>query len=210
MLYALDPATGDRIGAQRGITATCPVCASAMIPKCGALVIHHWAHQAHHECDPWHEPETDWHRAWKGRFPGAWTEITIGTHRADVRHPSGLTIEFQHSAISTTEIAEREAFYGPRLVWVFDARAAAERFELRRDYGPVRGGSAHSFLWRRPRRSLVACQRSVWLDLGADGLFEICQAYFDERPGRCRGWGRHYRSVEVFLTWTRSGARRTA
>ena len=40
-------------------------------------------------------------------------------HFADVRTPSGLVVEFQHSHIGEDEVSAREQFYGD-LVWVID------------------------------------------------------------------------------------------
>jgi hypothetical protein len=45
----------------------------------------------------------------------------MGPHRADVVTASGGVVELQHSPISPEVIAEREAFYGERMAWIFDA-----------------------------------------------------------------------------------------
>lgn len=101
----------------------CPGCGGDVIAKCGEHVAWHWAHVAK-ECDPWSEPESEWHRRWKSMFPTDWQEKTLGPHRADVVTPKGV-IEFQRSSISSEEIREREAFYG-HMIWVIDAN----RFQL--------------------------------------------------------------------------------
>ncbi len=84
----------------------------------------HWAHQGHRVCDLWWENETEWHRAWKGRFPVSWQEVVQpaedGTkHIADVQTERGWTIEFQHSYIKPEERRSRDAFYR-KLIWVVD------------------------------------------------------------------------------------------
>ena len=78
------------------------------------------------------EPITAWHADWQSMFPADCCEIPIGNHRADVRSPDGLVIEFQHSALSVDEIREREDHYGSML-WVFDAVEAfqTDRLNLR-------------------------------------------------------------------------------
>lgn len=38
---------------QTGDRSICPTCAGALLAKCGALVIPHWAHIAARDCDPW-------------------------------------------------------------------------------------------------------------------------------------------------------------
>ena len=88
--------------------------------KCGEIVSWHWAHISK-DCDPWSEPESEWHRGWKQLFPAQMQEVVVGAHRADVLTNRGV-IEFQHSTISPQEIKERESFYG-KMVWVVDARS---------------------------------------------------------------------------------------
>lgn len=109
---------GERIEARPKTAATCPCCGGEVLSKCGRLVTWHWAHKAK-DCDPWSEPESEWHKGWKNRFPKEWQERVIGNHRADVLTPKGV-IEFQNSQISGTEIAEREKFYG-KMVWLINA-----------------------------------------------------------------------------------------
>lgn len=120
-------AGGERIEAKPGLSASCPCCQSPVIAKCGRLRVWHWSHKGKLSCDPWHEPETEWHRAWKNRFPVDWQEVVLtaqggARHRADVRTAAGQVIEFQHSRLHPDERASREAFYG-RLIWIVDGRA---------------------------------------------------------------------------------------
>jgi competence protein CoiA len=107
-----------------GAAGSCPVCGGAMIAKCGGQRVHHWSHRGERVCDSWWEPQTEWHRTWKSKFPVPWQEIVrfdrIGEkHIADVHTPYGLTIEFQHSHLRPEERAARENFYGSML-WVVD------------------------------------------------------------------------------------------
>ena len=94
-----------------------------MIAKCGDHVIWHWAHRRRVDCDAWWEPETEWHRSWKDRFPLKWQEVvhrdlvTEEKHIADVKTPNGLVIEMQNSPIHPDEVRSREEFYD-RMVWV--------------------------------------------------------------------------------------------
>ena len=120
-------AGGERIEAKPGLSASCPCCQSPVIAKCGRLRVWHWSHKGKLSCDPWHEPETEWHRAWKNRFPVDWQEVVLTAqggerHRADVRTAAGQVIEFQHSRLHPDARASREAFYG-RLIWIVDGRA---------------------------------------------------------------------------------------
>jgi len=106
-----------RIEATPEAKGECPGCGDPVIAKCGKQKIWHWAHKGTRTCDPWWEPETEWHRAWKANFPNVQQEVrhqdteTGEWHIADVKVASGLVLEFQHSAISAQEIESREAFY---------------------------------------------------------------------------------------------------
>ena len=117
---------GQRREAEPGLSAACPSCGGAMIAKCGAHRVWHWAHQGVRVCDPWWESETHWHRAWKNEFPVGWQEVIHTAqsgekHIADVKTKTGTVIEFQHSFLKAEERTSREAFYG-KMVWVVDGR----------------------------------------------------------------------------------------
>lgn len=102
----------------------CPSCGGDMVAKCGTQIIHHWAHVSS-QCDPWWENETQWHREWKEEFPEEYREVGHVAeegeiHRADIKHPSGLVVEIQHSAMPEKERDARENFYG-NMIWIVDA-----------------------------------------------------------------------------------------
>jgi hypothetical protein len=122
MLLAED-SDGHRIAAAPGNKATCPMCKTTVISKCGQIKIWHWAHQSTRDCDAWYEPESDWHYAWK-EFAGLEnTEKTIvddhGTkHRADIKFDN-MVVELQHSQLPVSEVQAREEFYG-QMIWILD------------------------------------------------------------------------------------------
>ena len=122
MMYA-DTAEG-RVEAAPGLTGTCPSCGYPCRPKCGQLVIWHWAHHACADCDPWAEPMTEWHLGWQRAVPPERREVVMAPHRADIVTPSGGVVEIQHSPIPPGMIGEREAFYGDQMAWIFDATQA--------------------------------------------------------------------------------------
>jgi hypothetical protein len=131
MKFAL--VNGVKTEAQQGQRGSCEICQSVMIAKCGNERMKHWAHKSKISCDPWWENETEWHRAWKNRFPENCQEIihrdpaTGEIHKADIKTTSGLVIEFQRSAIQPAEMRSRECFY-KNMVWVVDGT------RLMRDY----------------------------------------------------------------------------
>ena len=96
--------------------------------------MHHWAHKGRRNCDPWWENETSWHREWKSHFPEKCREVTHTApdgelHRADIKTPTGIVIEVQHSTMTDGERESREAFYG-NLIWVVDGRSFRNRFHV--------------------------------------------------------------------------------
>jgi competence protein CoiA len=108
--------------AQPNLTGNCQGCGQSMVAKCGEIREWHWAHLGKRMCDTWWEPETDWHRTWKGYFPEDWQEIRHQDnngelHIADVKTANGWVIEFQHSYLKPEERRARQAFY-QRMVWV--------------------------------------------------------------------------------------------
>ncbi len=133
MKYAI--LNGERIEPKKGITdAVCPVCKENVIPKCGNIKMHHWAHKSKQNCDPWGKNETEWHRKWKDCFPEEYQEIVMydgatgEKHVADVRTNTGIVIEFQHSAMKREEQSSRENFY-KKMVWVVDASKSYVTFK---------------------------------------------------------------------------------
>ena len=119
--------------ARTGERGVCPCCNAETIAKCGEIVTWHWAHKGNHDCDPWSEPESEWHAHWKSVFADGdpkRMEVVIGPHRADAVTPGGVVIEIQRSPISPAEIREREVFYTANaagMVWVFPAKHPAAR-----------------------------------------------------------------------------------
>jgi len=162
MLWALND-RGERIQASPGASGSCPTCGEPVNAKCGDIIVHHWAHRARSDCDPWSEPESEWHLGWKRAFEtaGADTEVTMRTddqwHRADVVVGTGTIIELQHGYLPVEQIRAREAFYGAKLVWLYDAHWI-DRVEF---YGP------RQLRWRRPADSMVAHQQPVFWHIGA-------------------------------------------
>ena len=112
---------------------SCPGCVAPVTAKCGTQRIWHWAHDNKKCCDNWWKPETEWHRAWKDKFPRECQEshhhdeLSGERHIADVKTKSGLVIEFQHSHLNPEERIARESFY-KNMVWVVDG------MRLKRDY----------------------------------------------------------------------------
>lgn len=133
MQYALiDGIRREPFAGGKGI---CPLCFKAVVAKCGQIKLHHWAHEVIKDCDSWHENETEWHRQWKNKFPENFREIpftdeqTGEIHRADIHTPKGITIEFQNSSISLSEVQSRDNFY-KKLIWVINGIQFKNNFNI--------------------------------------------------------------------------------
>ena len=201
---------GQRSLATPGLTGACPGCGGEVVAKCGEVLQWHWAHRAS-ECDPWSEPESEWHIGWKNRFPAEWQERVMGNHRADVLTPRGV-IEFQKSSISTKEIREREQFYR-RMIWVVDASEfnvyvstsvyrkrymkaspppdlfSPERNAYQRKMSEYtrRMTEFETYLgWSWPRKSWLEARKAIFLDLGDDDIFQIKWIGRDAGMLRCK------------------------
>jgi competence protein CoiA len=147
-----------------GTVGTCPGCGGEVRAKCGEILVWHWAH-INADCDPWSEPETEWHRKWKGYFPTEWQEVTKPPHRADVAGPDGV-LEIQRSGISPEEIREREHFYG-RMAWLLNGHDFWKNLEwIKVD------GNYHEFRWKHARKTWITANRTIFIDTPL-GLFRV-------------------------------------
>ena len=184
MRFALDGA--QRIEAIQKGRGQCPVCGGDVLAKCGTKRIWHWAHRVKARCDQWWENETAWHREWKMNFPAEWQEVIVRgsngeIHIADVRTPSGLSIEFQHSPITEIEQEAREEFYGD-MIWVVDGahgnqgyESFMENIEFWRDRGvsPSQIGLRFNPLLARITKRWISSRRPVLIDFGGSVLWSI-------------------------------------
>ena len=165
MQYAL--VDGHRTEAFAGGHGNCETCGSAMVAKCGPRVMHHWAHAGRRNCDPWWENETPWHRAWKGLFPEACREIGHVApdgeiHRADIKTPTGIVIEVQHSAMTDQERLSRESFYG-NLVWVLDGSTFRDNFRIHHMLPDPESELAQDLVWLKAGVGMHGANRGIFL-----------------------------------------------
>jgi hypothetical protein len=156
----------ERLEAFPGGRGQCPTCGAAMVAKCGPRILHHWAHAGRRNCDPWWENETEWHREWKNLFPEACREISHTAsdgeiHRADIRTPTGIYIEVQHSAMTDAERISREAFY-KNLVWVIDGRGFRDNFDIYHLLPDPSSELAQDLVWSKATRSMQGAARGLF------------------------------------------------
>jgi hypothetical protein len=148
----------DRYGVEAtpGATSACPVCDGVLRAKCGRIIQHHWAHIAA-DCDPWSEPESEWHLAWKRHLRdarGADLEVVMKPHRADAVMPGGEVIELQSNYLGVEDIAAREQFYG-HMRWLYRC-TWHDRLQFGRK----------GFWWKHGSKGMTTHRRPVWWDMG--------------------------------------------
>lgn len=175
---------------------TCPTCGSAMVAKCGPRILHHWAHAGRRNCDPWWENETVWHREWKELFPEICREISHTApdgeiHRADIKTPTGIVIEIQHSSMTDIERLSRESFYG-NLVWVIDGRGFRDNFDIYHLLPDPMSDLAQDLVWSKAQRHMNGSNR---------GLFFRPSENQDHQPGATKatlkgGWVHGIHEIE--------------
>lgn len=165
----------------------CPACKTEVLAKCGSINVWHWAHKIC-DCDPWSEPETQWHINWKNKFPEQCREVVIGNHRADVKIPKGTVIEFQRSPIDAREIIARELHYQD-MVWVLHAADFWDNFDT------TNRGNYYSFQWKHPRKCWWASNKPILLDF-EDGMLFFIKKIHKKTP--CRGWGEWIEASKLY------------
>lgn len=169
---------GNRTEAFKGARGICPSCNSDLIAKCGEVKMNHWAHKGIRNCDPWWEPETEWHRSWKNNFPVEWQEFiffdeqTGEKHIADIHTKDKFTIEFQHSHINPNERIAREKFY-KNMFWVVDCTRLKRDFPRflkgRNDFREIEMQS----IFFAETLFLDECFPSAWLESSVPVIFDF-------------------------------------
>lgn len=160
---------GSRVEAYPTGRGVCPICAREVVAKCGTRVIHHWAHSSRRSCDPWWEPETQWHRDWKNLFPVECREVSHRAsdgeiHRADIKTPTGIIIEVQHSMMNDAERTSREQFYG-NLIWVVDGAPFRENFDIYHALPDPTSAIAHDLVWSKAERHAHGANKGIFFRL---------------------------------------------
>ncbi|MFY0690448.1 MAG: hypothetical protein JXR14_00845 [Paracoccaceae bacterium] len=176
---------GKRVKPEPKLKGKCPHCGQDTVAKCGSVKVWHWAHKSKRHCDPWWEPETEWHRRWKEQFPEEWQEIgrrdkTGELHVADILTPEGMVLEFQHSHIDREEVEKRTNFH-KNICWVIDGLRLktslpqfddALRYGIRRPSGNVPVFElflSHSRLLRK----WSGLNAPITIDFGGDAIWVI-------------------------------------
>ena len=132
-------------------------------------MIHHWAHYRPKGCDPWWENETPWHRDWKNLFPIECREVSHiaddgEIHRADIKTPTGIVIEVQHSTMTDAEMKSREQFYR-NLVWVLNGSEFRKNFDIYHGLPDPKSDLAQDLVWFKSTRAMKGACNGLFLRL---------------------------------------------
>lgn len=138
MMLARDR-NGAMIPAEPMAEAWCPECGDRLVAKCGAEVAWHFAHPSERPgCALWRgeQGEGRWHARWKADLARAGFALEqvvggrhSGVHRADA-WLLGQAVEIQHGWLPDSEVADREEFWGPGLVWILDMHRLGKELVL--------------------------------------------------------------------------------
>lgn len=182
---------GNRIEAFPNGRANCPICGSEMNAKCGSRNVNHWAHFGRRDCDPWWENETPWHREWKSLFPEPCREVSHTAedgeiHRADIKTPTGIIIEVQHSNMNVEERIAREEFY-QNLVWVIDGSVFRQNFDIYHILPDPESDVAQDIVWSKAKRHMEGANRGIFFRVS-----EAILDYPDVTKSTLRGGWYHF------------------
>lgn len=120
---------GSRILASKGAKATCPQCKGGLVPKCGSIKVHHWAHKEAKGC-LYSYGMTQWHYKWLNKYNGlssdGWEiEYSFDSVYFDAFNPNEeKAIEFQRT-IDIESISHKIEICknaGITLFWLFNSK----------------------------------------------------------------------------------------
>lgn len=188
MILARDEA-GILVEAAPNRIAWCPYCGERVRPRCGVIKVWHWSHEAERDCDPWWEPETDWHRSWKSHASLDRIEVVMGDHRADIVGRDNRVIELQASPISPEEIQARERHYGP-MCWLINGEGFAGNFRVEV------GNPLCTFTWANQRPSWLAARMPIFVHQFSVGNY--LTSPYDQGTRLYRRWKEITRSSSIF------------
>jgi hypothetical protein len=85
-------------------------------------------------------------------------------HRADIKTPTGIYVEVQHSAMTDAERLSREAFYG-NLVWVIDGSAFKQNFDIFHLLPDPESEVAQDVIWCKAQRHMNGANGGMFFRL---------------------------------------------
>ncbi|WP_223857945.1 competence protein CoiA family protein [Salinimonas profundi] len=85
-------------------------------------------------------------------------------HRADIKTPTGIVIEVQHSSMTDAERISREEFY-KNLVWVIDGSVFDDNFDIYHMLPDPRSELAQDLVWSKAKRHMHGANTGIFFRL---------------------------------------------
>ncbi|EHA15554.1 hypothetical protein HAL1_09847 [Halomonas sp. HAL1] len=85
-------------------------------------------------------------------------------HRADVKTPTGIVIEIQHSAMTDAERISREEFY-QNLVWIIDGTVFQDNFDIYHMLPDPNSELAQDLVWSKAKRHMNGANAGLFFRL---------------------------------------------
>jgi competence protein CoiA len=106
------------------------------------------------------------------RFPPECREVShVATdgeiHRADIKTPTGIVIEVQHSSMTDAERISREKFYG-NLVWIVDGSGFRNNFDIFHMLPDPNSELAKDLVWSKGSRKMRGAARGQFWRLSEE------------------------------------------
>lgn len=121
-------------------------------------------------------------------------------HRADIKTPTGIVIEVQHSSMTDAERISREEFY-KNLVWVIDGSVFKDNFDIYHMLPDPRSELAQDLVWSKAKRHMHAANTGVFFRLS-----EAVEEYPEVKKSTLRGgWIHGIYDIEEEVTESYNG-----
>ncbi len=85
-------------------------------------------------------------------------------HRADVKTPTGIVIEIQHSSMTDAERVSRENFY-QNLIWVIDGTVFQYNFDIYHMLPDPKSELAQDLIWSKAKRHMNGANAGMFFRL---------------------------------------------
>src|SRR5690606_23807597 len=85
-------------------------------------------------------------------------------HRADIKTPTGIYIEVQHSSMTDAERISRENFYR-NLIWIIDGRRFRKNFDIFHALPDPKSEVASDIVWFKATRPMIGAANGVFFRL---------------------------------------------
>lgn len=168
-----------------------------VVAKKGTKKVHHFAHAKDSDASNctclYGDGKGEWHRKMQDRIIPKCLEVRLSAkdssrviHIADALCDGRRVIEFQHSPMSQTEMAKREAFYtgehGFDMCWVFDIAKRMDLVPIGTQIGDI-----ICFQWRSGPKYPLDAGVKTYLDTGTSmDLLEVMATNKNKTKVACR------------------------